>query len=29
LKGARLKRDVKLHVPGLEAERHLIILESA
>jgi 16S rRNA (guanine527-N7)-methyltransferase len=28
LKGARLKQDVKLHVPGLEAERHLIILES-
>lgn len=28
LKDARLKRDVKLHVPGLEAERHLIILES-
>jgi 16S rRNA (guanine527-N7)-methyltransferase len=29
LKGARLKRDIKLHIPGLEAERHLIILESA
>lgn len=28
LKGARLKRDVKLHVPGLQAERHLIVLES-
>lgn len=29
LKGARLKRDIKLHVPGLDAERHLIILEPA
>lgn len=29
LKGVRLKRDIKLHVPGLDAERHLIILESA
>lgn len=27
LKGARVKRDVKLHVPGLDADRHLIILE--
>lgn len=27
LKGARLKRDVLLHVPGLEANRHLIVLE--
>jgi len=27
LKGARLKRDVRLDVPGLEAERHLIVLE--
>lgn len=29
LKGARLRRDVQLHVPGLEADRHLIILEAA
>ncbi|MFA5081461.1 MAG: 16S rRNA (guanine(527)-N(7))-methyltransferase RsmG [Hydrogenophilaceae bacterium] len=29
LKGARVKRDVELHVPGLDADRHLIILESA
>lgn len=29
LKGARLKRDVELHVPGLEADRHLVILEAA
>jgi 16S rRNA (guanine527-N7)-methyltransferase len=29
LKGARLKRDIRLHIPGLEAERHLIILEPA
>ncbi len=28
LKGARLKRDVVLHVPGLEAERHLIVLQA-
>jgi 16S rRNA (guanine527-N7)-methyltransferase len=28
LKGARLKRDVKLHVPGLEADRHLIVMEA-
>lgn len=27
LKGARLKRDVKLHVPGLDADRHLIVME--
>lgn len=27
LNGARVKRDVKLHVPGLEADRHLIIME--
>jgi len=29
LKGARLKRDIKLNIPGLEAERHLTILEKA
>ncbi|MDD4880813.1 MAG: 16S rRNA (guanine(527)-N(7))-methyltransferase RsmG [Gallionellaceae bacterium] len=29
LKGARVKRDVELQVPGLEADRHLIVLESA
>ncbi len=29
LKGARLKRDVELHVPGLDANRHLIVLEAA
>ncbi len=29
LEGARMKRDEKLHVPGLEADRHLIILEPA
>ena len=29
LKGARVKRDIKLCVPGLEADRHLIILEAA
>lgn len=29
LKNARLKRDITLTVPGLDAERHLIILESA
>lgn len=28
LKGARLKRDAVLHVPGLEAERHLIVLQA-
>ena len=27
LKGARIKRDEKLSVPGLDAERHLIIME--
>ncbi len=27
LKGARVSRDVKLHIPGLDAERHLIIME--
>ena len=27
LKGARVKRDAVLKVPGLEAERHLIVLE--
>lgn len=29
LQGARVKRDVELQVPGLDADRHLIILESA
>jgi len=29
LKGAQLRRDVKLQVPGLEAERHLIVLGAA
>jgi 16S rRNA (guanine527-N7)-methyltransferase len=29
LKGARVKRDVELRVPGLEADRHLIVLELA
>lgn len=29
LKGARLGRDVELRVPGLDAARHLIILEAA
>lgn len=29
LKGARVKRDEKLHVPGLDADRHLIVLEPA
>lgn len=29
LKGARLKGDRRLHVPGLDAERHLILLEVA
>jgi 16S rRNA (guanine527-N7)-methyltransferase len=28
LKGARVKRDVKLHVPGLEADRHLMVMEA-
>lgn len=28
LKGARVKRDIKLHVPGLEADRHLIVMEA-
>ena len=28
LKGARLKRDAVLKVPGLEAERHLIVLQA-
>ena len=27
LKGARVKRDVPLHVPGLDADRHLIVME--
>jgi 16S rRNA (guanine527-N7)-methyltransferase len=27
LKGARVKRHIRLHVPGLEAERHLIVME--
>ncbi|TCJ12727.1 16S rRNA (guanine(527)-N(7))-methyltransferase RsmG [Parasulfuritortus cantonensis] len=29
LKGARLKRDIELAVPGLDANRHLIVLEAA
>lgn len=29
LKGARMKREIKLEVPGLGADRHLIILEAA
>ena len=29
LKGARVKRDVELHIPGLGADRHLIVLELA
>lgn len=29
LKGARVKQDIELHVPGLEADRHLIVLEAA
>jgi 16S rRNA (guanine527-N7)-methyltransferase len=29
LKGARLKRDIELQVPGLGADRHLVILEKA
>lgn len=28
LKGARVKRDIKLHVPGLAADRHLIVMEA-
>ena len=28
LKGARVKRDVKLHIPGLEADRYLIVMEA-
>jgi 16S rRNA (guanine527-N7)-methyltransferase len=28
LKGARVRRDVELHVPGLDADRHLVILEA-
>ncbi|MEW6676891.1 MAG: 16S rRNA (guanine(527)-N(7))-methyltransferase RsmG [Pseudomonadota bacterium] len=28
LKGARVKDTVRLHVPGLEADRHLIIMEA-
>ncbi|MDP2833605.1 MAG: 16S rRNA (guanine(527)-N(7))-methyltransferase RsmG [Pseudomonadota bacterium] len=27
LKGARVKRHAKLHIPGLDADRHLIIME--
>jgi 16S rRNA (guanine527-N7)-methyltransferase len=27
LKGARVTRDVPLHVPGLDADRHLIVME--
>ena len=27
LQGARIKQDIKLHVPGLEADRHLIVME--
>ncbi|MBU1665293.1 MAG: class I SAM-dependent methyltransferase, partial [Gammaproteobacteria bacterium] len=27
LKGARVKRHIKLHIPGLDADRHLIIME--
>jgi 16S rRNA (guanine527-N7)-methyltransferase len=29
LKGARVKRDIELHVPGLDADRRLIVLEPA
>jgi 16S rRNA (guanine527-N7)-methyltransferase len=29
LKGARVTRDIPLHVPGLDAERHLIVMEPA
>ena len=28
LQGARMTRDIRLHVPGLQAERHLIIMEA-
>lgn len=28
LKGARVKRDIRLYVPGLEADRHLIVMEA-
>jgi 16S rRNA (guanine527-N7)-methyltransferase len=28
LKGARVKQDIRLHVPGLEADRHLIVMEA-
>lgn len=27
LKGARVSRDIPLHVPGLDADRHLIVME--
>lgn len=27
LKGARVTRDIPLHVPGLDADRHLIVME--
>lgn len=27
LKGARVKRDARLHVPGMDADRHIIIME--
>lgn len=29
LKGARVRRDVPLHVPGLGADRHLIVMEAS
>jgi len=28
LKGARVKQDIKLQVPGLDADRHLIVMEA-
>lgn len=28
LKDARVRRDAKLHIPGLEADRHLIVMEA-
>jgi 16S rRNA (guanine527-N7)-methyltransferase len=28
LKGAHLLRDIELHIPGLDADRHLIVLEA-
>jgi 16S rRNA (guanine527-N7)-methyltransferase len=28
LRGVRVKRDVQLHVPGLAADRHLIVMEA-